>query len=102
MTAPAQFKRVLAAGRRAALPSLTVVASPTAGESRLGIVASRRVGTAVARNRAKRLLREAARAAGVRPGMDVVLLASATTAKQSLHSVLADLRNGLSRVGAAC
>ncbi len=43
--------------------------------SRFAVVASRRVGTAVARNRAKRVLREAARGVAFRPGLDLVLIA---------------------------
>ena len=46
-------------------------------ETRLGLVASRRVGNAVVRNRAKRRLRHAVRAAGAKPGHDVVVIADA-------------------------
>lgn len=45
------------------------------GAPRLTVVASRRVGTAVQRNRAKRLLREAARAVPWPAGVDIVLVA---------------------------
>jgi ribonuclease P protein component len=46
------------------------------GEARLGIVASRRIGNAVVRNRAKRLVRETFRATRnlFTPGMDVVVI----------------------------
>jgi ribonuclease P protein component len=44
---------------------------------RVAVVASRKVGSAVARNRAKRLLREAARHVAWRPGTEVVLVARA-------------------------
>ncbi len=54
-------------------------AVPRAGsrKTRLGLVASRKVGNAVARNRARRLLREAARQlyGHVPPGWDIILLA---------------------------
>jgi ribonuclease P protein component len=55
-----------------------LVAAPNpVGTLRIGVVAGRRVGPAVARNRAKRLLREAARHLYpyLAPGWDLVLIA---------------------------
>ena len=59
-----EFQTAQSAGRKAILPHfvLLLYARAESGEARLGIVASRRVGTAVIRNRAKRLVREAFRA----------------------------------------
>jgi ribonuclease P protein component len=59
--------------------------------SRVAVIASRRVGTAVARNRAKRLLREAARQQAWRSGLDVVLIARGPAASASLAEVMSDL-----------
>jgi ribonuclease P protein component len=54
-----EFQRVFDSGLRTHGRLFTVVAAPSAGEStRLGIVASKKLGGAVVRNRAKRLIRE--------------------------------------------
>jgi len=54
-----QFQAVQQQGRRVAARYLTVLALPnTLGRDRLGIIASRRLGDAVERNRAKRRIRE--------------------------------------------
>jgi ribonuclease P protein component len=53
------------------------VADNNLGYNRYGLIASRRLGKAVKRNRARRLLREALRQnhAHIRPGHDIVLVA---------------------------
>jgi ribonuclease P protein component len=54
-----EFQRVFDGGRRTHGRLFTLIAAPTqAGTTRLGIVASRKLGGAVVRNRAKRLIRE--------------------------------------------
>jgi ribonuclease P protein component len=54
-----QFTAVQTGGRRVAARFVTLLASPnTCGHDRLGIIASRRLGGAVMRNRAKRRVRE--------------------------------------------
>lgn len=65
-------------------------------QARVAVVASRRVGGAVQRNRAKRLLREAARQLPLRPDVDVVLVARAPCAAARLD-VVADEVQALAR-----
>ena len=65
--------------------------APARPTARLTVVASKRVGGAVRRNRAKRLLREAARPLAWRPGLDVVLVARAACAASDVHAVSAEL-----------
>jgi ribonuclease P protein component len=64
---------------------------PEASGARLTVVASRKVGGAVRRNRAKRLLRESARAVRWRAGLDVVLVARAACAASDVHAVGAEM-----------
>ena len=71
-------RRVYEEGRSWAHSLLVLVVRPNGLEfSRVGVTASRRVGSAVARNRAKRLLREAARRLypQFEAGWDVMLVA---------------------------
>ena len=72
-----EFRAVMASGARGVSPYLVAIRPPgvTAGAPpRLGVVASRKVGGAVRRSRAKRLLREVYRR-GERPAGDLVLIA---------------------------
>lgn len=73
-----------------------------AGEpARIAVIASRRVGSAVARNRAKRLLREAARSVAWAPGSDVVLVARGGCATSTLAPVNAEVAQLAASLGAA-
>jgi ribonuclease P protein component len=73
----AEFQRVFDSGRRAHGRFVTIVAAPgQAGRSRLGIVASKKLGDAVRRNRAKRLIREIFRRSALSDGqgLDIVVI----------------------------
>jgi ribonuclease P protein component len=78
LTGSADFQRVRRTGKAYAHPLVILMTCPNGLDlSRFGITAGRRVGGAVVRNRAKRLLREAVRphVARARPGWDIVLIA---------------------------
>ena len=63
------------------------------GETRLGITASRKVGGAVERNRAKRLVREFFRLhrAKLQPGSDIVVIVRAGAEKLSFEHAESEL-----------
>ena len=68
---------------------------------RLGFTATRKVGNAVIRNRAKRRLREAARAMApllAVPGSDYVLIARMGTADRPWDRLLDDVKSALTRL----
>jgi ribonuclease P protein component len=70
---------------------------------RVGITASRKVGNAVARNRVRRRLREAARLvlpACAAQGRDYVLVGRAATLHRPFPALLEDLQAALRRLGA--
>ena len=75
---------------------------PTEG-IRLGITASRKIGNAVARNRVRRRLREAARMVlptNAANGRDYVLIGRAATLDRPFAMLLSDLRSALLRLDA--
>ena len=100
-----EFKQVESQGRRVAGRYLTLVAKPNGGErDRLGIIASRRVGGAVARNRAKRRLREVFRRhapAGGSRSLDVVAIAKVGMPEAPSTAVAAEFVAALSRLRGA-
>jgi ribonuclease P protein component len=89
-------------GRRQHAGHLAVVhvsSERETGPPRIAVVASRRVGTAVSRNRAKRLLREASRHIEWRDGTDVVLVARAACAGSMMGRVRDEVEQLAGRLG---
>jgi len=93
-------------GRRVVTPGFVLQAVPRqarddAGLIGLGFTVSRKVGKAVARNRARRRLREAARAVfpgPAHPGTNYVIVARASVLTCPFDRLQHDLREALERV----
>jgi ribonuclease P protein component len=104
-----EFTAVQQRGRRVACRSLTLLAMPnTLGHDRLGIVASRRIGGAVTRNRAKRRIREifrqrdrSARAEDGRRALDLVVIARREVATAPFEEIARELVAAIGRLRTA-
>lgn len=101
-----EFDAVRTHGRRVQTRYLTVLALPNAlGRDRLGIIASRRLGGAVLRNRAKRRVRELFRlradraecAASVR-SLDLVVIPRREVAEAPFSQIVLEFGSALSRL----
>jgi len=99
----ADFVRA-ARGRRQAMPGLHLQAFDRGDDAppRVGFTCSKKVGNAVARNRAKRRLREAARhilPTDAQAGFDYVLVGrNQATAARDFTALMDDLRRALRKV----
>jgi len=119
LTRRADFLRVAAAGPRFVTPGFILQAGPRAlhqelihtnqgranqlraKQVRVGFTASRKVGNAVARNRAKRRLRALADrviASEADPGLDYVLIGRTETLTRGFAAMEQDLRTALKRI----
>ena len=99
-----EFQHVFDLSQRTKGRYFTLLMAPnTAGTARLGIVASRKLGDAVRRNRAKRLIREIFRQTDLLPGgqgIDVVVIPRRELFDAAYSSLESDFRGALRR-GAA-
>lgn len=96
-----EYQRVFDAGRRAHGRYLTVVCTPASGTgTRLGIVASRKLGGAVVRNRAKRLIREVFRTSSTpSAAVDLVVIPKAAVTGIGKAELALDYAAALKRFG---
>lgn len=103
-----EFLAVAASRRKHVSPGMILQALPRSEDrapepTRVGFTASKKVGNAVVRNRAKRRLRELAReviSAHAAQGYDFVLIARGATAERNYADLRSDLAAGLRRIGA--
>jgi ribonuclease P protein component len=72
-------------------------AAPEGRPSRLGIAATRKLGGAVVRNRAKRLIREVFRRNKIAPGFDIVVIPKRPLLDASLTVLETDYRTLVAR-----
>lgn len=99
---PEDFRRVWSDGRSWAHPLFILWVLPNAlGTTRVGFTASRKVGNAVIRNRARRLLRESTRHLyrEIAAGLDIVLVARSALPDAKQPQVESALRSALDRAG---
>jgi ribonuclease P protein component len=96
LRAQADLARVRREGRSWAHRLLVlVVCRNKLDVTRVGVAAGKRVGSAVTRNRAKRLMREAARthSSHITPGWDLLLIARAAIIQVKMQDVAAALES---------
>jgi ribonuclease P protein component len=95
-----EFLQIYEHGVRIRARLMTLVARPNAqGRSRLGIAATKKLGGAVVRNRAKRLVRELYRHSDLPPGFDIVVIPRPDMLNADNRTLEAEFRYALRRVG---
>ena len=100
LTRSEDFKRVRRSGKSYAHPLVVlIVQNNNQPRVKIGVAAGRTVGTAVYRNRAKRLLREAMRTLlpNIASGLDLILIARPGLVSATLEDTRSALLNLLQR-----
>ena len=102
LTKTTDFERVRRLGESYAHPLVVLIASPNGlDQPRFGFTASKTIGKAIRRNRAKRVLRESLRelCPSITAGSDILLIARPPIIGASYQEVLNVLKNLLIRAG---
>jgi len=102
LTNSSDFHRVRHTGKSFAHPLAILLASANnLPISRFGFTTGKALGSAVRRNRAKRLLREAIRehVAAIEPGWDIVVIARPMIMESSWSEILLAITNLIQRAG---
>jgi ribonuclease P protein component len=98
-----EYKRVYARGKSAVRPALVLycLRNKKVKQARVGITASKKIGNAVKRNRARRLLRESIRVLypQLKPGYDFVLVSRGRTPFANYQIVSSQLKSALEELG---
>jgi ribonuclease P protein component len=95
-----EFERVYNAGAKAHGRFMTVFVLPNEGAAtRLGVAATRKIGSSVDRNRAKRLAREVFRRHKMAAGLDIVIVPRREMLDAPFASLEADYHATLERGG---
>lgn len=100
LTRSEDFERVRQTGKSYAHPLVVLVAQPSPSQNiKVGVTAGKTVGTAVHRNRAKRLLREAMRPllTSLASGWNLVLIARPKLVTATLEEASEAVKNVLHR-----
>lgn len=96
------FRRIYKKGKTLVHPLLvTYYTKNNRGVNRLGLTATKKVGKACKRNRARRLIKEAYRLLEptVPKGYDLVFVARAKTTTVKMNDVMAAMKGHLSKIG---
>ena len=97
-----EFERIYRAGTKAHGRFMTVFVLPNGGAApRLGVAATRKIGSSVDRNRAKRLAREVFRRHKMAAGLDIVVVPRREMLDAPFASLEADYYTVLQRSGRA-
>ena len=103
LTENTDFQRAYHRGKSCARPALVVYSNKNrVGVCRVGITTSKKIGNAVARNRARRVLRAAFREVYpmIKPGYDIILVARTKTTFTKSTALTPILTAQLGKLGA--